>query len=202
MTFNPSDHLTKLNGKRGPQDYLEVKWRLVWLHDAEPQYSIDTEVVELTATRCVCKARVSVYSADNGSPDFRYGDVQFTRSAVGIGSETAQDFGDFIEKAQTKAIGRALAMLGFGTQFADADGFDGEAAAGRIVDAPVDPRPRQSVSEAASRPVQGIAPGERVPGGASKKQVGFIRKLASEAGMDDIELHEFMKGETGKESAT
>ena len=80
-------------------------------------------------------------------------------------------------------------MLGFGTQFADADGFDSESAAGRIVDAPVDVSPMRPPAV------------ERVPGGASKKQIAYIRKLAQEAGMDDRALHEFMAGETGKQSS-
>jgi hypothetical protein len=39
--------------------------------------------------------------------------------ATGYGSETAGDFPDFIEKAETKAIGRALNALGYGAQFGD-----------------------------------------------------------------------------------
>ena len=38
--------------------------------------------------------------------------------ASGYGSESKADFADYIEKAETKAIGRALAALGYGTQFA------------------------------------------------------------------------------------
>jgi hypothetical protein len=38
-------------------------------------------------------------------------------SATDYGSETPKDFGDYIEKAATKALGRALAQLGYGTQF-------------------------------------------------------------------------------------
>ncbi len=38
--------------------------------------------------------------------------------ATGYGSEAQADFADYIEKAETKAIGRALAALGYGTQFA------------------------------------------------------------------------------------
>jgi len=40
-------------------------------------------------------------------------------TASGWGSETADDFGDYIEKAETKALGRALAALGYGTQFCE-----------------------------------------------------------------------------------
>jgi ssDNA-binding Zn-finger/Zn-ribbon topoisomerase 1 len=46
--------------------------------------------------------------------------------------ESKRDFGDFIEKAETKAVGRALAMLGYGTQFAADELDEGQ----RIVDSP------------------------------------------------------------------
>ena len=35
------------------------------------------------------------------------------------GSESARDFPDFIEKASTKSLGRALLLLGYGTAFAN-----------------------------------------------------------------------------------
>lgn len=38
--------------------------------------------------------------------------------ATGTKMETGADFADFLEKAETGAIGRALAVAGFGTQFA------------------------------------------------------------------------------------
>lgn len=38
--------------------------------------------------------------------------------STGYGSETLSDFRDYFEKAETKAIGRALAALGYGTLFA------------------------------------------------------------------------------------
>jgi hypothetical protein len=55
--------------------------------------------------------------------------------ATGYGSETQSDFGDFIEKAETKAIGRALAALGLGTQFCDDFAEDGS-----VTDSPVQRR--------------------------------------------------------------
>src|SRR3546814_7260726 len=48
-----------------------------------------------------------------------YADGLIQNRATGYGSETPKDFGDYIEKAETKAIGRALGALGFGTQFTD-----------------------------------------------------------------------------------
>jgi hypothetical protein len=115
-TFDPSQHLSKVSGK----DYLEVKWRLVWLRSEHPDAVIDTELVAHANSEAIFRAQVSIPGAG---------------SATGWGSEDAQGFGDYIEKAETKAIGRALAALGFGTQFC-AD-FDFGAAAGRVVDSPV-----------------------------------------------------------------
>jgi len=49
------------------------------------------------------------------------------------GSETQGDWRDYIEKAQTKSLGRALATVGYGSQFTDDEFNEGE----RIVDSPV-----------------------------------------------------------------
>src|SRR5262249_27662737 len=55
------------------------------------------------------------------------------RVATGEGSETRADFSEYYEKAATKALGRALAGLSFGTQFAPE--LDEKQ---RIVDSPVE----------------------------------------------------------------
>ena len=114
MTFNPSDHLTKLKGK----DYLEAKWRLVWLRDEHPDAMIETQHIELSDEHAIFRAVVT----------FKEGG-----GASGYGSETKRDFGDYIEKAETKAIARALAAAGYGTQFTGDELAEGE----RIVDSPV-----------------------------------------------------------------
>ena len=111
--FNPADHLMKLKGK----DYLEVKWRLVWLREDHPEATISTEHIIIEDDRAVFRATITL---PNGG------------GSTGYGSETMKDFGDFIEKAETKAIGRALAALGYGTQFAP-ELDEGE----RVVDSPV-----------------------------------------------------------------
>jgi hypothetical protein len=117
-SFDPQQHLSRVSGG----DYLEVKWRLVWLRDKHPDASIITEMVEATKDFALCKATISIPGGG---------------SATGYGSETPQDFKDHIEKCETKAIGRALGALGFGTQFS---GFDFSLANGtseHVVDAPV-----------------------------------------------------------------
>jgi hypothetical protein len=50
--------------------------------------------------------------------------------------EHKKEFHDYLEKAETGAIGRVLAMVGYGTQFAEE--FD--LPEGKLVDAPVEPR--------------------------------------------------------------
>ncbi len=105
--FEASKYLTKLSGK----DYLEVKWRLLWLRTLHPDAVIETELVKHGAGLALFRARVTIPGAG---------------SATGWGSETAEDFGDFIEKAETKSLGRALAALGYGTQFCEDFDFTAE----------------------------------------------------------------------------
>ena len=114
MGFNPNEHLMDLKGKK----YLQVMWRLVWFREEKPLWSIDTKLEQLTDNHAVFCAKI--YD-ENG-----------VQKSAGYGSEGVKDFRDFIEKAETKAVGRALAMLGYGTQFAPE--LDEEE---RIVDSPV-----------------------------------------------------------------
>lgn len=120
MAFDPAKHLVKLKGK----DYLEVKWRLVWLRDVASDAQIDTDLISFNETFAVFKAVVTLPTGGRGT---------------GYGSEEKAHFGDYMEKAETKAIGRALGALGFGTQFAD-DFADADS--DRIADSPVQ-RPQQ-----------------------------------------------------------
>ena len=118
--FDASKYLTKLSGK----DYLEVKWRLLWLRTEHPDAVIETELVKHGAGLALFRARVTIPGGG---------------IATGWGIETADDFGDFIEKAETKALGRALAALGYGTQFCEDFDFTAETA-------PEPQRKRQSPS--------------------------------------------------------
>lgn len=137
--FDASKYLTNLRGR----EYLEVKWRLLWLRTQHPDATIETELVKHDAGLALFRARVSV--PDGGS-------------ATGWGSETVDDFGDFIEKAETKALGRALAALGFGTQFCEDFNFTGADAA-----LPRDTPARHAVADANSSSADAALPrGARV----------------------------------------
>ena len=104
--FDPTPYLRQLQvrGRGGGADYLDVKWRLLWLRTEHPDAEIVTELVQHDPQMAIFKATVSVPTGGK---------------ATGYGSETASDFPDFIEKAETKAIGRALNALGYGAQFGD-----------------------------------------------------------------------------------
>jgi len=102
--FDPTPYLRQLRGRGGGGDYLDVKWRLLWLRKEHPDAEIVTELVQHDPQMAIFKATVTVPTGGK---------------ATGYGSETASDFPDFIEKAETKAIGRALNALGYGAQFGD-----------------------------------------------------------------------------------
>jgi hypothetical protein len=129
--FDPGRHLMKV---KGGAEYLEVKWRIVWLRDRHPGADIETKMMHHDDKVAVFRARVTIPNTVN--PDTGVV-TQHGGSATGWGSETPGDFRDYIEKAETKALGRALAALGFGTQFTGDDLNEG----GRIVDAPVQRQP-------------------------------------------------------------
>lgn len=134
--FNPNDHMMKLKGK----DYLQVAWRLVWFREDHPDYGINTEALSLTEDHAIFKTTIM---NENG--------IQLSS---GHGSESKKDFGDFIEKAETKAIGRALAMLGYGTQFAADELDEGD----RIVDSPIN----RGKVQPEPLPPDALKPGEKI----------------------------------------
>ena len=114
MAFNPDNYMIKLKGK----DYLPVAGRLVWFREDHPDWGIVTEPVAVEADYSIFKA--CIFDADG------------KLMATAHKKEDARGFPDHMEKAETGSIGRALALCGYGTQFADEfdEGQD------RIVDSP------------------------------------------------------------------
>ena len=143
-TFNPNEHVMQLKSREGSKDYLPVQWRLVWFREKCPQGTIDTEELEYDLDREV-EAEVYVWNPERKRSEkvikkargyARYRAVVTDGKggrATGTKSENAANFADFGEKAETGAVGRALAGLGYGTQFAPE--FNEEH---RIVDSPVE----------------------------------------------------------------
>ena len=143
-SFNPNEHLMQIKSRAGAADYLPVQWRLVWFRSLCPDGTIETEIVHLDLDR---ETEEETYAWNNETrrsekvikraPGFAVcrATVKDGRGGVATGtkSEKAASFGDFLEKAETGAIGRALAALGYGTQFTGEE-FDERH---RIVDSPV-----------------------------------------------------------------
>lgn len=151
--FDPKSHLMQIKGK----DYLQVCWRLAWINDEVDQavkdgkkvtLDIESEEMEFDPDK---EFTAEVFEWDNtlkknakvtktargyakykATVTLRIDDM--TKRASMVKTEKAVDFADFVEKANTGAIGRALAVIGFGTQFTGTDLDEGN----RIVDAPVD----------------------------------------------------------------
>jgi hypothetical protein len=112
--------ILSLRGK----DYLEVKFRLVWFREEHPDWSIETEILSATENSAYARATIK--------------DEQGRIIATSHKFETKQGFPDFIEKAETGSIGRALALIGYGTQFCADELDEGD----RIVDAPIQQQAR------------------------------------------------------------
>jgi len=100
------------------KDYLQVAHRLVWFREEKPDWSIGTDYLVLEQDRSVARALIK--------------DQSGRLMATAHKSEDSKGFADHMEKAETGAIGRALAMVGFGTQFAP-ELDEGE----RLADSPV-----------------------------------------------------------------
>ena len=123
--YDPNQHLMSLKGKA----YLDVQNRMIWfLRDQR-------DLIARGLATCSHVVRTELVEQDRqaGFAQFK----TYVRDVLGneatmYGSETMKDFGDYAEKASTKSLGRALAMLGYGTQFA-AEMDEGE----RVVDSPV-----------------------------------------------------------------
>ncbi len=130
------------------KDYLQVMFRLVWFREVCPFGTIDTEELEFDLDREIeieayewndeKNRREPIKKKAKGYARYRaVVEDGFGGRATGTKDESAVSFPiDFGPKAETGAIGRALAALGFGTQFAIELSEDV-----RIVDSPVDRSP-------------------------------------------------------------
>lgn len=200
-TFDPNAHLRKIRTRQGMQDYLDVKWRIAWLRAEHPTAQVVTEQIEGDAQHARFRCTITL---PNGA------------TSSGHGSETQEDFPDFYEKAETKAIGRACAVLGYGTDsaadFDDGEPLDGRAAAkderaSRRAEGPdgadnVTPigaagraraeQPEPAAPAPAPAPVQSRIPATRRPAALSEqpKSSGATATLVAPTGEDRSNVHQ------------
>ena len=130
-TFDPMKYMLKLpktkkislpNGQvrfeKIESDYLPVAARIAWFRREHPYWGIETMAVQSANKAVVMKAVIT--------------DSSGRIIATARKKETEAGFPDYIEKAETGAVGRALAMCGYGTL--QAPEFDeGE----RLADSPI-----------------------------------------------------------------
>jgi len=128
--------LIDLKGK----DYLQVAYRLVWFREDHPYGRIDTERLSESDKHVTYRAIISVTLPAYIAPTNNIKDNLNTSEYVKISNadktlliKSTLDY----EKCETGAIGRALALAGYGTQFAPDDITEGD----DLADAPIAPKP-------------------------------------------------------------
>lgn len=190
--FNPNEHLMQIKSRNGSSDYLPVQWRLVWFRSICPNGTIETEVIHLDPDReteeetyawnSETRRSEKIVKRSPGFAVFR-AVVKDGNGGIAMGtkSEKAASFPDYIEKAETGAIGRALAGLGYGTQFTG-DEFDERH---RIVDAPVERNTEEGAEverKSAARVAVASSQHRDEQGPMTEQQWASIRKLCQHVG--------------------
>lgn len=151
------------------KEYLQVAHRLVWFREMHPTGILKTTMVEHQVGKDEVEYavfRTEVYiKTEQGQMCV----------ATGHKRESRKDFPDFVEKAETGSIGRALALAGFGTQFTGDDLDEKE----RLADAPVEVITATATSN-------GTANGSADAALASIAKRSSFRKNAASATSEDI----------------
>lgn len=103
MSFDPKRYVIKVQGGR---EYLPVSARLIWFRADHPDWGIVTEAVEINHEKQYAVFRATIFNEEG------------RLIATATKKEDVRGFGDYIEKSETGSVGRALAMCGYGAQFA------------------------------------------------------------------------------------
>src|SRR5262252_6163986 len=99
--FDAARFMRKIRTRQGEQDYLPLWPRVQWLRYDHPTAQVET--VEVLANDKMARFKCVIHLPDGAI-------------AVGHGQCEQKDSGDFFyEKAESTALGRALAILGYGT---------------------------------------------------------------------------------------
>lgn len=172
--------ILNLRGK----EYLQVAHRLVWFREDHPMGTIRTTMREKGGEG---KDEYAVFQAEIH--------VMTDRGPMLVSTahkkETRSGFEDFIEKAETGSIGRALALMGYGTQFAADELEEGD----RLADAPVPTPASKGVTsaevETAVKSVMAEAEVKaNIAAGAPAKRTSFRKNVvvngSGAASTDDI----------------
>ena len=164
-------------------NYETVESRLARFWAAHPNGRIRTQMLNYTGDACVFYAEL--YADKDDQNPVATGWAEEIKTDRGVNATA------FVENCETSAIGRACANFVFATQGKRPSREEmGKVARMETVGH------ANSPSESPSR--------EHVPTGAfaTPKQIGYIKKLAKDAGMDDLRLLELIHRELNDDSTT
>jgi hypothetical protein len=157
-------------------NYETVEQRLVRFWAAYPNGRVYTSMMNYTGDACVFYAEL--YADKEDKVPVATGYAEEVKSDRGVNATS------FVENCETSAIGRAIANCPLQ---APASG----------------PRPSRNEMQKVERLTTSQQPQEHVPRGAfaTPKQIGYIKKLAKDAGMDDLRLLELIQRELNSDEA-
>jgi len=187
--FNPKDHIIIISKwddrlkKVVNQNYLEAKWRLVWFREDHPDWVINTTISLIkngdgpfaSLAEAVIKDNQNVVKANGWGYEERIEekyDPELKKTKTVFNSK-------FVEKSETTAIARALAQLGYGTQWAM------EYEEGQVVEEISDSPVPETVEMEESKEESGNPPTE--------KQINLIHSLVKGLGMNDEEYRNLLR---------
>jgi len=136
------DSIRHMMMKLKNKDYLPVSARVLWFRLDHPTWGIETEALSITEDTATF--RTSIVGRTEEGEAFVIS--QATKR------EDVRGFPDFVEKAETGSVGRALALAGYGTLTAEDDASFLEtdsSPAAKVVDTPqaTRPKPRQATKQ-------------------------------------------------------
>ena len=164
-------------------NYETVESRLARFWEAHPDGRVRTQMLNYTGDACVFYAELYAHKDDKNPV------------ATGWAEEIKTDRGvnatSFVENCETSAIGRACANFVFATQ--------GKRPS-REEMAKVSRAENPNAGHASPAP---SGASEHIPHGAfaTSKQIGYIKKLAKDAALDDLRLLELIHRELNDDSA-
>src|SRR3990167_3588256 len=164
--------LMNLKGK----EYLTVAQRNVWFREDHPAGDIETSIAGEDKETKMVLFKADIY------------DCNRNHLASAHKMCTYSQFKDYVEKAETGAVGRALALCGYGTQFAGDDLYEGEhLGEGKVVDSP---QPQAViVPKSGPQPETHNKPfvTEIIYEGKTQAQTKYLKQLLINLGIEDKE---------------
>jgi hypothetical protein len=166
-------------------NYETVESRLLRFWEQYPDGRIETTLMNYDGESCIVRTVIWKHRDD----------ANFT--ATGYAHEIHTDRGvnmtSFIENCESSSIGRCLANMNFSKQGARPSRQEMEKVA----------RLGGNLAPTTDRPAGQPSTQEHIPRGAfaTPKQIGYIKKLAKDEGLDDLRLLELIHRELGDDSA-